>query len=347
MDSITLTRPDDWHLHLRDGAEMGSVIYDTARRFGRGLIMPNLKPPVTNVEIALAYRQRIISALPAGSEFCPYMTIYLTDETSPEMIREAATSEYVLAAKLYPANVTTNSAAGVTNIERLEEVFGVMEESGLVLCVHGELLCDVGGEVDPFDREKRFLEEILLLIVDGFPKLKIVLEHITTEDAVQFIEGSRENVVATITAHHLLDDRRALFRGGVNPHYYCLPILKRQGHREALLLAATSGSKKFFLGTDSAPHEKGAKESACGCAGCYTAGAGIELYAEAFEEVDALHRLEGFASFWGADFYGLKRNTDTIILNRDPWVITAERVFGQGKVVPYRAGQVVHWQLFG
>jgi len=349
MDRITITRPDDWHLHLRDGAAMVSALQHSARVFGGALIMPNLKPPVTTAGEALRYYARIIEPLhepPFKALFEPIMTLYLTDNTMPKDVEEAAKSGLVKAFKLYPANATTNSADGVSDIDKIEGVLAAIEELGLVLCVHGELLCDDAGEVDIFDREKRFLEDVLLEIVDSYPKLRIVLEHATTAEAVQFVE-SFPNIAATITAHHLLENRNAIFRGGVNPHHYCLPIMKRECAREALLLAATSGSPKFFLGTDSAPHAKGTKECGCGCAGCFTAHAAIELYAEAFDSLGALNRLEGFASHFGADFYGLPRNTDRITLVRKPWTVPASYPFGESEVIPFRAGKTVAWRVKG
>lgn len=347
MDKLTITRPDDWHLHLRDGAAMASVLPDTVKRFARAIIMPNLKPAVTTTEQALMYRGRILEALPPWFDFEPLMTLYLTDNTSSQEVRQAKESGVVHAAKLYPAGATTNSDDGVTDMAKIEPALEAMEEYGLALCVHGEQLRDANGEVDIFDREKRFLEEVLLELVDNHPGLRIVLEHMTTSDAVAFVEDSGPNVAGTITAHHLLENRNAIFRGGINPHHYCLPILKRERDRESLLLAAASGNPKFFLGTDSAPHERSAKECACGCAGIYTAHAAVELYAEAFDSLGVLDRLEGFASFHGADFYGLPRNTDTITLVRGSWTVPEWYEFGQGKVIPFRAGKTVNWKIEG
>ncbi len=347
VGSITIIRPDDWHAHLRDGAAMASALAHTARVFGRALIMPNLKPPVTTVERACEYYSRVLFTIGRKLRFDPFMTLYLTNSTTPEEIKEAANLTHIIAAKLYPAGATTNSADGVTDIAKMEAVFEAMEEYGVVLCIHGEQLRNENGEVDIFDRERRFLEEVLLELVDSYPKLRIVLEHVTTADAVGFVEVARPGVAATITAHHLLENRNAIFRGGIRPHYYCLPILKRESDREALLLAATSGSPKFFLGTDSAPHAKGTKECGCGCAGCFTAHAAIELYAEAFDSIGALGQLEGFASHFGADFYGLTRNRDTITLVRRPWTVPASYPFGENVVVPFRAGETVYWQVEG
>lgn len=343
MDTLTLTRPDDWHLHLRDGAALAAVLPDTARRFGRAIVMPNLRPPVTTVAAAEAYRRRILAALPAGLKFEPLMTIYLTDNTSPDEIRRARSSGFVHAAKLYPAGATTNSDAGVTAIEKVYPVLEAMEACGLVLCVHGEV---THADVDVFDRERVFVDRTLAPLAARFPDLRIVLEHITTEEAAQFVIAGNERMGATITAHHLLLNRNAIFAGGIRPHHYCLPVLKRERHREALLRAATSGNPKFFLGTDSAPHARSTKEAACGCAGCYTAHAAIELYAEAFDQAGALDRLEAFASFHGADFYGLPRNRDTITLRRAPWTVPDAQAYLDGDpLVALRAGEPVAWCL--
>jgi dihydroorotase len=343
MQTLTITRPDDWHLHLRDGAALAAVVADTARRFGRAIVMPNLKPPVTTVEQAAEYRARIVAALPAGSRFAPLMTLYLTDHTSPAQIDKAVTSGFVHAVKLYPAGATTNSQAGVTDLAHCREALARMEERGLPLLVHGET---TDPAVDVFDREAVFIERVLAPLLGEFPRLKLVLEHVTTRDGVDFVRAAGANVAATITAHHLLMNRNALFVGGVRPHHYCLPVLKRETHRQALVAAATSGSPKFFLGTDSAPHAKRAKENACGCAGCYTAHAAIELYAEAFEEAGALDRLEGFAAFFGADFYGLPRNTDRIALVKEPWTVPESMPYVAGDtLVPLRAGETVAWKL--
>ena len=342
MDRLTLTRPDDWHLHLRDGQAMASVIGDTARRFGRAIVMPNLQPPVRTTQQALHYRERILGELPEGSTFEPLMTLYLTDDTPPEEIGRAKLSGKVHGVKLYPAGATTHSDAGVTRISRCFRALEKMEQLGLPLLIHGEV---TDPAVDVFDREKAFIDEVLGPIVERFSSLKIVLEHITTRDAVQYIEVTGPNVGATITPHHLLLNRNALFLGGLRPHHYCLPVLKREEHREALVEAATSGNPKFFLGTDSAPHSRSSKEAACGCAGVYSAHAAIELYATAFEEAGALDKLEGFASHFGADFYGLPRNQDSITLLRKAWKVPQTLRFGGEEVVPLRAGETIPWQL--
>jgi len=342
MDQLTLTRPDDWHLHLRDGAAMSSVVAHAAHQFGRAIVMPNLRPPVVNTEAALAYRERILAALPAGSEFQPLMTLYLTDNTSPEEIAKAKQSGHVAAVKLYPAGATTNSDAGVTAMQRVYGALEAMEQYGLPLLVHGEV---TDPAVDVFDREKVFIERELIPLLERFPKLRVVFEHITTRDAVDFVLAASDRVAATITAHHLLLNRNALFTGGIRPHHYCLPVLKRETHRAALLQAATSGNPKFFLGTDSAPHARNTKEAACGCAGIYTAHAAIELYAEAFEQASALDRLEAFASFHGPDFYGLPRNTARITLVKESWKVPEEYAFGDSTVVPMRAGGEIRWRL--
>ena len=342
MDNITLTRPDDWHLHLRDGQAMASVLEDTARRFGRAIVMPNLKPPVRTTQQALNYRDRILGELPEGSTFDPLMTLYLTDDTPPEEIGRAKLSGRVHGVKLYPAGATTNSSEGVTRISRCFLALEKMEQLGLPLLIHGEVTDPM---VDVFDREKAFIDEVLGPVVERFSSLKIVLEHITTRDAVQYIEVTGPNVGATITPHHLLLNRNALFLGGIRPHNYCLPVLKREEHREALVQAATSGNPKFFLGTDSAPHARNTKEADCGCAGVYNAHGAIELYATAFEEAGALDKLEGFASHFGADFYGLPRNEDTITLVRKEWTVPKTLRFGGEEVVPLRAGETIPWQL--
>ena len=343
MDTLTITRPDDWHLHLRDGDALAAVLPDSARRFARAIVMPNLKPPVTTVADAAEYRERILSALPVGLKFEPLMTLYLTDNTSPDEIRRARHSGFVRAAKLYPAGATTNSDAGVTAIERLTPVFEAMQDCGLVLCVHGEV---TDADVDIFDRERVFIDRTLAPLAARFPDLRIVFEHVTTAEAVAFVKGAGGRIGATITAHHLLLNRNAILVGGIRPHHYCLPVLKREGHRQALVAAATSGDPRFFLGTDSAPHGRATKEAACGCAGCYSSHAAIELYAEAFELAGALHRLEAFARFHGADFYGLPRNSDTVTLLREPWRVpeTLEYLAGEG-LVPLRAGESVAWRL--
>ncbi len=342
MDSITLTRPDDWHLHLRDGQAMASVLEDTVRRFGRAIVMPNLKPPVRTTQQALHYRERILGELPEGSTFEPLMTLYLTDDTPPEEIGRAKLSGHVHGVKLYPAGATTNSDEGVTRLSRCFRTLEKMEQLGLPLLIHGEVNDPM---VDVFDREKAFVDEVLGPIVERFSSLKIVLEHITTRDAVQYVEVTGTNVAATITPHHLLLNRNALFLGGIRPHHYCLPVLKREEHREALVGAATSGNPKFFLGTDSAPHSRATKEAACGCAGVYNAHAAIELYATAFEEAGALDKLEGFASHYGADFYGLPRNQDTITLIRKEWTVPKTLRFAGEEVVPLRAGETIPWQM--
>ena len=343
METLTITRPDDWHLHLRDGAALAAVLPDSARRFARAIVMPNLKPPVTTVDAAAAYRERILAALPVGLKFDPLMTLYLTDNTSPGEIRRARDSGFVQAAKLYPAGATTNSDAGVTAIERMDAVFEAMQDCGLVLCVHGEV---THADVDIFDRERVFIDRTLAPLAARFPDLRIVFEHVTTAEAVTFVKAAGSRVGATITAHHLLLNRNAILAGGIRPHHYCLPVLKRESHRQALLEAATSGDPRFFLGTDSAPHARGTKEAACGCAGCYTAHAAIELYAEAFEQAGALDRLEAFASFHGADFYGLPRNPDTLTLVRDAWrVPDAIEYLADDALVPLRAGGSIPWRL--
>jgi dihydroorotase len=342
MDRLTLRRPDDWHLHLRDGAAMASVLADTARRFGRAIVMPNLKPAVRTTEQALAYRERILAALPRGTSFAPLMTLYLTDDTPPEEIARAKLSGRVFGVKLYPAGATTHSDEGVTRLSRCFHALEKMEEVGLPLLVHGE---STDPAVDVFDREHAFIEETLGPTVERFSRLKVVLEHITTREAAQYVEVTGPNVAATITAHHLLLNRNALFLGGIRPHHYCLPVLKRETHREALVEAAISGNPKFFLGTDSAPHPRGAKEAACGCAGVYTAHAAIELYAAAFEEAGALERLEGFASVFGAQFYGLPPNRETITLERKEWRVAERLALGSEELVPLRAGETVPWKL--
>ena len=342
MDRITLKRPDDWHVHLRDGPAMRAVLGDTARRFARAIVMPNLKPPVRTTHEALHYRERILGELPEHARFEPLMTLYLTDDTPPEEIARAKLSGSVHGVKLYPAGATTHSEAGVTRISRCFRVLEKMEELGMPLLVHGE---STDPAIDVFDREKAFIEEVLGPTMARFTHLKVVLEHITTRDAVQYVEVTGANVAATITAHHLLMNRNALFQGGIRPHHYCLPVLKREEHRDALVEAAVSGNPKFFLGTDSAPHARDAKEAACGCAGIYTAHAAIELYAIAFEEAGALERLEGFASEFGAAFYGLPQNRDTITLVREEWRVPERLAFGGADLVPLRAGETIPWKL--
>ena len=339
---LTLTRPDDWHLHLRDGATLAAVLPDTVRRFGRAIVMPNLKPQVATVDQALAYRERILAAVPAGQSFEPLMTLYLTPETTPQEIARARASGFVQAVKYYPAHATTNSEHGVSDISHSYPVFAAMAQHGVPLLLHGEV---TSPDIDIFDREAVFIERHLQPLVREFPDLRLVLEHITTTAAAQFVSAASANVAATITAHHLLLNRNALFVGGIRPHHYCLPILKREEHRRALVAAATSGSPKFFLGTDSAPHPRHAKESDCGCAGIYTSHAAIELYAEAFEQADALILLEAFASFHGPDFYRLPRNRDTITLEKITWSVPAEVSFGAHPGVPMRAGSTIAWKL--
>jgi len=339
---ITLTRPDDWHLHLRDGAAMASVASASARCFARAIIMPNLKPPITTVEQALAYRQRILAALPDGTLFQPMMTLYLTDNTSPEEIEKLAQTPDMLAVKYYPAGATTNSDSGVTNMSKVWDVLKVMQEHDVPLLIHGEV---TASSVDIFDREHIFIHHYLDSLLEAFPKLRVTLEHITTTEAVDYILAGEERLAASITAHHLLLNRNALFQGGVHPHHYCLPVLKRETHRQALLEAATSGNPRFFAGTDSAPHPRYAKECACGCAGIYTAPAALELYAEVFESLDALDKLEAFVSFHGADFYHLPRNKDTVSLEKRDWNLPEHFTFGDDVVVPLRAGETIHWQL--
>jgi len=342
---ITLARPDDWHLHLRDGDALHAVLPHTARQFARAIVMPNLRPPVTTVAQAAGYRNRILAALPRGMTFEPLMTLYLTDNTSAAEIRAAAESSFVKAVKLYPAGATTNSDAGVTDLAHCDAALAEMEKVGLPLLVHGEV---TDPEIDLFDREAVFIERVLSPLLVRYPGLRVVMEHITTKDAAQFVGGSGVHVAATITAHHLLYNRNAIFLGGVRPHWYCLPVLKREIHREALTRAATSGSPKFFLGTDSAPHARSAKEAACGCAGCYTANAALELYAEAFDTACALDRLEGFASHFGADFYRLPRNTATVALEKRPQKLPAAYDYADGdKLVPLRAGETLAWTFVG
>lgn len=338
---ITLTRPDDWHLHLRDDDALNAVLPHTARQFARAIVMPNLKPPVTTVVQAAAYRARILAALPAGMAFEPLMTLYLTDVTSAEEIRAAVASGFVKAVKLYPAGATTNSDAGVTDLSRCDAALAEMEKLGLPLLVHGEV---TDPAIDLFDREAVFVERVLSPLLKRYPALRVVMEHITTKDAAEFVAAAAANVGATITAHHLLYNRNAIFQGGVRPHWYCLPVLKREIHREALVGAAISGNPKFFLGTDSAPHARLAKEAACGCAGCYTANAALELYAEAFEAAGALGRLEGFASHFGPDFYRLPRNSGTVTLEKRPQTLPAAYDYIPGDtLVPLRAGETLAW----
>ena len=342
MDKITITRPDDWHLHLRDGGSLKAVLPDTANRFGRAIVMPNLRPPVTTTALAAEYRQRILDALPAGANFEPLMTLYLTDNTSAAEITRAKASGFVHGVKLYPAGATTNSDSGVSSLDACGEVLEAMQESGMPLLVHAEV---TDADVDVFDRERVFIDRHMQPLLTKYPGLKVVFEHITTKDAAEFVFSAPSNVAATITPHHLLMNRNAMFTGGIRPHHYCLPILKREEHRLALVSAATSGNPKFFLGTDSAPHAKSSKEAACGCAGMYSAHAGIELYAEAFEAAGALDKLEGFASFYGADFYGLPRNTDKITLLKTAWNVPESITFAADVLVPLRAGQSIAWKM--
>ncbi len=339
---IKLTRPDDWHLHLRDGALMQSVLPDTARQFARAIVMPNLRPPVTTTVQALAYRDHILAALPAGSDFQPLMTLYLTDNTRAEEIRLAKQSGAVHAVKLYPAGATTNSDAGVTDLRKTYPALEEMQRCAMPLLVHGEV---TDPAVDVFDREAAFIERVLQPLLHDMPGLRVVFEHITTRDAVQFVTDTPDNIAATITAHHLLYNRNAMFGGGIRPHYYCLPVLKRETHRQALIEAATGGNRKFFLGTDSAPHAVHTKETACGCAGIYTAHAALELYAEVFDQAGALDKLEAFASIYGADYYRLPRNLETIVLRREEWQVPLTRKFGEFQLVPLRAGELLHWKL--
>jgi dihydroorotase len=341
LDSLTLTRPDDWHLHVRDGDALATVVPHTAAQFGRAIIMPNLKPPVTTAAQAMAYRDRIRAAVPAGLSFEPLMTLYLTDNLPPDEIARAKDAG-VVALKLYPAGATTNSDAGVTDIRKTYKTLEAMQRAGLLLLVHGEV---TSPDIDLFDREAVFIEEQLIPLRLDFPELKIVMEHITTKEAAQYVSEAGRFTAATLTAHHLLFNRNAIFTGGIRPHYYCLPVLKRETHRQALLAAATSGSDRFFLGTDSAPHPAHLKEHAMGCAGCYTAHAAIEMYAEAFDSVNALHQLEGFASVHGPAFYGLPRNTGTITLQRESWTTPESFRFGQADLKPLRGGEALPWRL--
>jgi dihydroorotase len=340
--TLTIARPDDWHVHLRDGVEMASVVGATARVFGRAIAMPNLATPVTTTALARAYRDRILAALPAGSRFVPLMTLYLTDNTPADEIARAKASGLVHAVKYYPAGATTHSDSGVTSPARVYRAFGAMERHGIILSLHGEV---TDPDVDVFDRERVFIERHLTRIVDDFPGLRIVFEHITTREGAEFVASAPANVAATITPQHLLWSRNALFAGGVRPHLFCLPVLKRETHRHALVRAAISGSPKFFLGTDSAPHAQPAKENACGCAGCYSAPVALALYAESFENARALDRLEPFASHFGADFYGLPRHPDTVTLVRDAWTVPAGYPLGERTVVPLRAGEIVPWRV--
>jgi len=342
MTSLTIIKPDDWHLHVRDHDALPSVVPDSARVFARAIIMPNLKPPVTTTDQALAYRERILAAVPGNMQFEPLMTLYLTDNTAPDEIHKALASGVVHAVKYYPAGATTNSDAGVTDITRTYAAMQALAETGMPLLVHGEV---TDGKVDIFDREKAFIDRVLNPLLGRYPQLRVVFEHVTTEDAVQFVESAGPNIAATITPHHLLYNRNAMFAGGMRPHFYCLPILKRERHRQALLSAACSGNPKFFLGTDSAPHAQGKKESDCGCAGIYNAHAAIELYAEAFEQENALDRLEGFASRHGPAFYRLPVNSQTITLIKDEWRVDDSKPLGRDKLIPLRAGELLHWRV--
>jgi dihydroorotase len=342
MTSLTIIKPDDWHLHVRDHDALASVVPDTTRCFARAIIMPNLKPPVTTTDQALAYRQRILATVPAGTQFEPLMTLYLTDNTAPTEIVKAKASGLVHAVKYYPAGATTNSDDGVTDITRTYAVMEQLAESGMPLLVHGEV---TDSSVDIFDREKAFIDRVLSPLVTRYPQLRVVFEHVTTEDAVQFVEDSAATIAATITPHHLLYNRNAMFKGGIRPHYYCLPVLKREQHRQALLRAATCGNSKFFLGTDSAPHAIDKKETACGCAGIYNAHAAIEFYAEVFEQQNALDKLEAFASRNGPAFYRLPCNTETITLVKQDWQVAASQSLGKDKLIPLRAGEMIHWRV--
>jgi dihydroorotase len=342
MNRLTIQRPDDWHVHLRDADALRAVAPFTAERFGRAIVMPNLKPAITTTALAAAYRQRILAALPAGSRFEPLMTLYLTNDTPADEIDRAKSSGFVFGVKLYPAGATTHSQDGVTDIELVYGVLARMEKIGMRLLVHGE---SPGSDVDVFDRETHFIDGVLAPLLARFPALPVVFEHITTDRAFEFVREARGGVAATITPQHLLHNRNAIFSGGIRPHYYCLPILKRERDRQALLAAATSGNPRYFLGSDSAPHERGSKETACGCAGMFTAHAAIELYAEAFEAAGRLDRLQGFASHFGADFYGLPRHAETITLLKEAWTGPQQLAFGSGTLIPYRAGEPIGWRL--
>ncbi len=342
MKTLTLIKPDDWHIHIRNGAVLKTVLPHTAKQFARAIIMPNLKPPVTTVALALAYRDEILQALPLRSSFTPLMTLYLTAQTAVSEIKKAADSEYIHAFKMYPAGATTNSDAGVADISGIYPLLAALEKNDLPLLIHGEVTdpnCDI------FDRERQFVDSTLTKITNNFPNLRIVLEHVTTTEAVDFVINAGSNMAATITPQHLLYNRNALLAGGLRPHYYCLPILKRESHRQSLIKAATSGNPKFFLGTDSAPHLTHTKENACGCAGCYSAHAAIELYAEAFEHAEALDKLEGFASFYGADFYRLPRNTDTISLTKTSWRVPLYYGDEANNITPLKAGEEINWKI--
>ncbi|ACT48921.1 dihydroorotase [Methylotenera mobilis] len=342
IHSLTITRPDDWHLHLRDGGALKAVLPDTARQFARAIVMPNLRPPVTTTALAIEYRERILNALPVDANFEPLMTLYLTDNTTTEEIERAKASGIVHGVKLYPAGATTNSDSGVTNLGHCVKALEAMERVGMPLLAHAEV---TDSDVDVFDRERVFIERNMIPLLKKFPSLRVVFEHITTRDAADFVAQAPSNVAATVTAHHLLMNRNDMFKGGIQPHHYCLPILKREEHRVALVKAATSGNPKFFLGTDSAPHAKHTKEAACGCAGMYTAHTAMELYAEAFELAGALDKLEGFASFYGADFYGLPRNTEQITLVKESWKVPGSLPYEGDVLVPLRAEQMLNWKM--
>jgi dihydroorotase len=344
MQSLTFTCPDDWHLHVRDGRALNTVMPHSARQFARAIIMPNLKPPITTPAMALAYRRRILEAVPEGNRFEPLMTLYLTESTTHDDVRIASEIPHIHAFKLYPAGATTHSDAGVKRLERIFPILDTMQRSDLPLLVHGE---KTDPEIDVFDREKAFIDDELTSVIEHFPALRIVFEHATTRDAVQFVLEAGSNIAATITPQHLTLNRNALFEGGIRPHHYCLPILKRETHRKALIAAATSGGRKFFLGTDSAPHPQQLKESSCGCAGCYTAHAALELYAELFEKVGALDKLEGFASFYGPDFYRLPRNSGTITLEKRPWQVPPHYPFADQTLIPLKAGEPLAWKCIG
>ena len=342
MNKLTITRPDDWHLHLRDGEALKTLVPDTAKRFARAIVMPNLRPPITSTQLAIEYRQRILDAVPDGVDFEPLMTLYLTDNTSAEEIAKAKESGFVQGVKLYPAGATTNSDSGVTNLDTCTKALEAMQKFGIPLLIHAEV---TDTNVDIFDRERVFIDRHLKTLLARYPSLKIVLEHITTKDAADFVAAAPTNCAATITPHHLLMNRNAMFTGGIRPHHYCLPVLKREEHRLALVKAAISGSAKFFLGTDSAPHAKSAKENACGCAGIYSAYAGIELYAEVFEAENSLDKLEAFASFYGPDFYGLPRNSTKMTLVKESWSVPESIPFLDESIVPMRAGQSISWKV--
>lgn len=342
IQTLTITRPDDWHLHLRDGDALKTVLPHTAAQFARAIVMPNLKPPVTTTEQAAAYRQRILAALPEGMQFEPLMTLYLTDNTPPDEIRRAKDSGFIHAVKLYPAGATTNSDAGVTDLRKCYKTLETMQEVGMPFLVHGEV---TSPEIDLFDREAVFIDTVMKPLRADMPELRVVFEHITTADAAAYVAEAEGPIAATITAHHLLYNRNEIFKGGIRPHYYCLPVLKRETHRQALVKAATSGSARFFLGTDSAPHAKGVKEHACGCAGCYTALHAMELYAQAFDQVGALDKLEAFASFNGPDFYRLPRNSSSLTLKRESWNLPNELAYLDGSLVPLNAGEQMSWKV--